>query len=192
MEGGVIDAGEVAGARWLVFFWAKSEGVYVDTGIWGTSVVLVWLDKVEVGAFTFREAVLAVKLELSGDNWVFAPAVHVKRGFAEYEGTGIGYVRLFSTTNSEVGVRVRVITFDVPHVRIGDRSVLRRVKGTRGLEETVSIDELVTASDGGAAASDSVRATERVDGVGEGINGISVVERLGTKSLVEELVVFKR
>ncbi len=113
LEGGVIDAGEVAGARWLVFFWAKSEGVYVDTGVWGTSVVLVWLDKVEVGAFTFREAVLAVKLELSGDNWVFAPAVHVKRGFAEYEGTGIGYVRLF-TTSSEV--RVRIIVSSVPHV----------------------------------------------------------------------------
>ena len=107
MEGGVIDAGEVAGARWLVFFWAKSEGVYVDTGVWGTSVVLVWLDKVEVGAFTFREAVLAIKLELSGDNWVFAPAVHVKRGFAEYEGTGIGYVRLF-TSSIEIRVRVTV------------------------------------------------------------------------------------
>ena len=113
MEGGVIDAGEVAGARWLVFFWAKSEGVYVDTGVWGTSVVLVWLDKVEVGAFTFREAVLAVKLELSGDNWVFAPAVHVKRGFAEYEGTGIGYVRLFT---SNIEIRVRVSVGSVPHV----------------------------------------------------------------------------
>ena len=183
MEGGVIDAGEVAGARWLVFFWAKSEGVYVDTGVWGTSVVLVWLDKVEVGAFTFREAVLAVKLELSGDNWVFAPAVHVKRGFAEYEGTGIGYVRLF-TTSSEVGVRVNVSS--VPHVRSGRTPNIGRVKGTSGLEETGTIDER------GGGCTDRVRATERVDGVGEGINGISVVERLGTKSLVEELVVFKR
>ena len=186
MEGGVIDAGEVAGARWLVFFWAKSEGVYVDTGVWGTSVVLVWLDKVEVGAFTFREAVLAVKLELSGDNWVFAPAVHVKRGFAEYEGTGIGYVRLF-TTFSEVGERIGVGGAIAPHFRSNDTGpTTRRVKGTSGLEETGCIDER------GGGCTDRVRATERVDGVGEGINGISVVERLGTKSLVEELVVFKR
>lgn len=188
MEGGVIDAGEVAGARWLVFFWAKSEGVYVDTGVWGTSVVLVWLDKVEVGAFTFREAVLAVKLELSGDNWVFAPAVHVKRGFAEYEGTGIGYVRLF-TTSSEVGVRVNVTVVVVPHVSGHNTPNIGRVKGTSGLEETVSIDESVTAR---ATGRDGVRATERVDGVGEGINGISVVERLGTESSVKELTTFKR
>ena len=187
MEGGVIDAGEVAGARWLVFFWAKSEGVYVDTGVWGTSVVLVWLDKVEVGAFTFREAVLAVKLELSGDNWVFAPAVHVKRGFAEYEGTGIGYVRLF-TTSSEVGDRIGVGGAIAPHVRARNRSGVSQgsIKGTSGLEETGCIDER------GGGCTDRVRATERVDGVGEGINGISVVERLGTKSLVKELVVFKR
>ena len=186
MEGGVIDAGEVAGARWLVFFWAKSEGVYVDTGVWGTSVVLVWLDEVEVCTFTFREAVLAVKLELSGDNWVFAPAVHVKRGCAEYEGTGIGYVRLFSTTNSEVGVRVTTITaVVVPHV---SGEGMGGVKCTSGLEETGRIDETGT----GRSASDRFRATERVDGVGEGINGISVVERLGTESSVKELTTFKR
>lgn len=54
------------------------------------------------------------------------------------------------------------------------------------MEETVSIDESVTA------CGDGVRATERVDGVGEGINGISVVERLGTESSVKELTTFKR
>ena len=60
------------------------------------------------------------------------------------------------------------------------------------MEEPGSIDELSSGDGEVRAASDGVRATERVDGVGEGINGISVVERLSTKSLVEELVVFKR
>ena len=56
------------------------------------------------------------------------------------------------------------------------------------MEETGRIDESVTAR---ATGRDGVRATERVDGVGEGINGISVVERLGTESSVKELTRFK-
>jgi len=44
-----INAGEVEGARWLMFFWFKCEGVYVDTGVaTGVFVMLVGLDEVEV------------------------------------------------------------------------------------------------------------------------------------------------
>jgi len=53
-------------------------------------VVLVWLNKVEVGSFTFTEAILSVKLKLSGNNWIFTPAVHVKCGFSKNEYTSIG------------------------------------------------------------------------------------------------------
>ena len=62
LEGGVVDAREIAGARWLVLFWAKGERVDIDTGVGGTGVVLEGLNKVEVCTFTLREAVLAVKL----------------------------------------------------------------------------------------------------------------------------------
>ena len=51
---------------------------------------LVRLDPREVGTFTLREAILAVKLELSGDDGVLAPAVKIKGGLSEDEGAGIG------------------------------------------------------------------------------------------------------
>jgi hypothetical protein len=54
-------------------------------------MVLVWLDKVKVSSFTFREAVLTVKLELSGDNGVHTPAVKVERSLGKNESTGIRY-----------------------------------------------------------------------------------------------------
>ena len=52
-------------------------------------MVLVWLNKVEVGSFALREAILSVKLKLSSNNWVFSPAVHVKSGFSKNEDTSI-------------------------------------------------------------------------------------------------------
>jgi hypothetical protein len=58
----VVNSGEVAAARWLVFLRAKSEGVYVDTSLGAAGVVLVRLDNIEVRTLTLREAVLAVKL----------------------------------------------------------------------------------------------------------------------------------
>ena len=102
LESSVIDAAHVAAARRLVFFWAKSKGVYLDTGIGCACVVLEWLYKVEVGTFALRESVLSVKLELSGDDRVFTPAVHVKSGFGEDECSGIAgsSVAAFETTNS--------------------------------------------------------------------------------------------
>jgi len=48
------------------------------------------LHGVEVGAFTLREAVLAVKLELSGDDGVVAPAVEEEGSLGEDESAGIG------------------------------------------------------------------------------------------------------
>ena len=63
-------------------------------------MVLVWLNKVEVGSFAFREAILSVKLKLSGNNWIFTPAVHVKCRFSKNENTSIGKTVRNSATNS--------------------------------------------------------------------------------------------
>ena len=48
LKSGIINSGEVATSRWLVFFRTKSEGVKVDTSVWVTAVVLEWLNNIEV------------------------------------------------------------------------------------------------------------------------------------------------
>jgi len=127
---------------------AKGEGVDVDTGVGGTGVVLERLDGVEVGTLTLGEAVLSVKLKLSGDDRVLSPAVHVKGRLGKDEGSGIGKTGLSS--------------------RIG--------------RESSSISKNITTDE-----SRGLISTEGTDGVGESINGIGVVERLSSKSLVEGL-----
>ena len=92
LEGGVVDAREIAGARRLVLFRAKGERVDVDAGVGRASVRLVRLDEVEVAALTLREAVLAVKLKFGGNNRILAPAVHVKSTLTKNERTGVRYV----------------------------------------------------------------------------------------------------
>ena len=89
LEGGVVNAREIARARRLVLLRAKGERVDVDARVRGAGVRLERLDEVEVGALTLREAVLAVKLELGGDDRVLAPAVHVKSRLGEDEGARI-------------------------------------------------------------------------------------------------------
>ena len=64
---------------------------------------MVGLDPREVSSFTLREAVLAVQLELSSDDRVLAPAVHIQRGFSQNEGTSIRDSGvLFMTVGSQV------------------------------------------------------------------------------------------
>ena len=74
-------------------------------------MVLVWLNKVEVGSFALREAILSVKLKLSSNNRVFSPAVHVKSGFSKNEDTSIGKSvgngTVDGTTNGTVSNRRR-------------------------------------------------------------------------------------
>jgi hypothetical protein len=101
LESSIVNAREVAAAAGLVLFGPQSEGINVDTSVRSLSVVLVRLDKVEVSAFTLRETILAVKLELSGDNRVLAPAVKVKRSLGKDESTGIRNTRVL-----EVLVRI--------------------------------------------------------------------------------------
>jgi hypothetical protein len=94
LKGSIVNAGEVAAARGLVLFGPQGKGINVNTSVRSASVVLVRLDKVEVSAFTLREAILAVKLELSGDNRVLAPAVKSERSLGEDKSAGIRYTRV--------------------------------------------------------------------------------------------------
>ena len=66
---GVVDTREVASTGWLVFFWLEGEGVRVDTWVWATRVVVVWLHLVEVLTLLGLEAVLAVKDKLEVGEW---------------------------------------------------------------------------------------------------------------------------
>jgi len=67
----------------------ESERVDVDTSVGGAGVGEEGLDKIEVGSLALREAILAVELELGGDDGVLAPAVEGKSGLREDEGAGI-------------------------------------------------------------------------------------------------------
>ena len=62
LKDSVVNSGEVAAARGLVFLRAYGKGVYVDTSLGVTGVVLVGLNNIEVRTLTLREAVLAVEL----------------------------------------------------------------------------------------------------------------------------------
>jgi hypothetical protein len=95
-----------------MLFGSQSKRINVDTSVRSLSVVLVRLNKVEVSAFTLRETILAVKLELSGDNRVLTPAVKVKRSLGEDKSTGIRNTRVLEVgtrltiTRTKVGLRV--------------------------------------------------------------------------------------
>jgi len=151
---------------------AEGEGVHVDARIGGTGVVLEGLDNVEVGSLTLREAVLAVKLELGRDDGVLTPAVHVEGGLSEHEGAGIRNTRGRAGAGGKGGKVGRAVVPLTSDVHVG---------GASHLEEAGGVDELVAS---GAASLE--RTTEGVDGVGEGIKSIRVVEGLGTEGAEED------
>jgi hypothetical protein len=155
-----------------VFLRSQCKGIDVDTSVGGTGVVLPGLDNVEVRTLTLREAVLAVELELGSDNGVLTPAVHVKSSLREDEGTSIRDKGTLGVSN--------IIERNFSPLRSSFGSSSGGIKSTRHLEKTRCIDESILVS------RDRVLSTESMDGVGEGINGISVVEGLGSKSTVED------
>jgi hypothetical protein len=190
-----------------MFLRAEGKGVHVNTFIGATSVSLVRLNPREVRTFTLRESVLAVQLELSSDNGVLAPAMHVQRGLSEDEGTGIRHTRVIhvgsrvshkvsgSTSRernsraSQVHLIVRVgRTMPVPSegsTKLALSSGLV-VKSTSILEKTTSINE------GSAILGNGSRATESMDSVRKSINGIRVVEGLSTKHLEQKGIASQR
>jgi CxxC motif-containing protein len=139
-------------------------------------VVLVRLDDVEVRTFALREAVLAVKLELSGDDRVLTPAVHVEGSLSKNECSSIRESR--SIDNRTVVRLERCV--NRKSVPLGSSVKTGDINGTSHLEETLRGDE-------GLGAGSLSRSTEGVDGVRKSINGISVVERLSAKDLEKKL-----
>jgi hypothetical protein len=136
---------------------------------------------------------LAVKLELSGDDRVLAPAVHVKRGLRENEGTSIRDTRVIfvgsivitiarNINTTKIGLIVRIgRTMPVSsETSISDSRLI--VKSTSVLEKTISINVSTGVTGSGS------RTSESMDGVRKSIDGISVVEGLSTKDLEKESI----
>jgi hypothetical protein len=200
----VINSGEVARSRRLVFLRAECKGVNIDTLIRVSGVGLVRLDPREVGSFTLREAVLSVKLELSGDDRVLSPTVHVKGGLREDKGTGIGDTRvvLVGTSVGDEGsdlsrcslwdravltTKVRLVVRVGRTVPVSSETTLRDIIQSTGiLEKTTSINE------GTRVSSNRGGTTESMDSIRKSINSISVVEGLGTEDLEQEGITSQR
>ena len=175
LKGSVINTRKVARAGRLVLLGPQCEGIQVDSGVWGASVVLPRLNEVEVGSFALREAILAVKLELGGDDWVLTPAVHVERSLGQNEGAGIRDTGVLA--GAKVGQIVLLGGFSsVPPRGLGGVDIL--CGGVS--EETGGID--VRA--GGVG--DGVVRAESHDSVREGVDGVGVVEGLCTEETVED------
>jgi hypothetical protein len=188
LKGGVINTGEIATSGGLVFLGAKSEGVDVDTCIGATCVMLERLDNIEVRTFTLGETVLTVKLKLSSDDWVLTPAMHVEGGLSKNECSGIRDIGTLGGGAVFDGTGTSLSSEDiwVGHTSCTDTPLLTRHRSPHGstiLEETTGGDESINT--GSLSGS-----TESMDSVGKSVNSISVIERLGTKSLVKCLTTF--
>jgi hypothetical protein len=184
LKGSVINTRKVARAGRLVLLGSQRERIQVDTGIRGASVVLPRLNEVEVGSFALREAVLAVKLELGSDDWVLTPAVHVERSLGEDKGAGIRDTR--HLTSIEVGqVILRRRNINIARVPPSVSSTNRDISGTSVSEEAGGAD----VRSGGSG--NTVVGTESHNGVGEGIDGVGVVEGLSTEEAVKNGVGFE-
>ena len=184
LKGSVINTRKVARAGRLVLLGPQSEGIQVDSGVGGASVVLPRLNEVEVGSFALREAILAVKLELGSHDWVLTPAVHVERSLGEDKSAGIRDTGVLS--RSKVGQVVvgsgTLVGAELPPRGRGGEDIL----GAGVVEEAGSAD--VRA--GGVG--DGVVRAESHDGVGEGIDGVGVVEGLSAEEAVKNGAGIKR
>ena len=180
LKGGIVNTREVTAAAWLVLFGPKGKRVQVDTGVGVAAVVLPRLNEVEVGAFALREAVLAVELQLGSDNGVLAPAVHVEGGLGEHEGAGVRQSGLLAGGDTEVALVAGGAGRSGPEVACSAGANNRGDIVGAGLgKQAADIDDAV-------GATDRVRAAERVNGVGQGIDGVGVVEGLGAEQLEEK------
>jgi hypothetical protein len=158
----------------LVFLRSQGERVQVDTRIRGTGVVLPRLDNIEVRTLTLREAVLAVELELGRDNGVLTPAVHIQGSLGKNERAGIRYERALVDTSLIIEGDVICGTSE-PVGGLSNITVL----STSHLEETRGVDEAV-------GTRCLLGSAEGVDGIGQGVDGVGVVEGLGTECAVKD------
>ena len=136
--------------------------------------MLEGLNNVEVRTLSLGDTVLSVKLELSGDDGVLTPAVEVKSGLSEHECAGIG-------EHGAGGDITLVENTGLVPVLGGARTASHKaIKGAGHLEDTSGDESVGTSGLSGSA--------EGVDGGRESINGIGVVEGLGTEDLEESTV----
>ncbi len=195
-----------------MFLRSQGKAVHVNTLIRVAGVRLVRLDPREVGSFALREAVLSVELELGSDARVLSPTVHVKGGLREHESASIrdrGSLVLnsandgLSKAGGAVGSSVRVAQSGASKIGLIIRVVLSTPVSSEGrfsqregsslLEEAIGINERVLTNEGiGSVSSKLLGSSKGVDGVGKGINRVSVVEGLGTKNLEEEGIASER
>ena len=198
LKSSVVNAREVATAAGLVLFRAKGERVHVDTGVGSGGVVLVGLHGVEVGTLALREAVLAVKLELGGDDGVVAPAVEEEGGLGEDEGAGIGDAGVLKVAGLLLSAVIRRSASATFTGKVGTRvpdggnRIAIGVNGAvppalAGLINSAGIVEHVVVDEGAGGEGGGFLAAEGVNGVGKGIDGVGVVEGLGAEEVVEEL-----
>jgi hypothetical protein len=160
----------------------ESKGIQVDSGVRGASVVLVRLNQVEVGSLTLREAVLSVKLKLSGNDRVLTPAVHVKRSLSEDKSAGIRNSRN-RASRAKVGKGIRSRKASIGSMPPRSSGGLLDILSTSVSEETGGVDVGVGV---GSVSNNGVVRSEGHNGVGEGINGVSVVEGLSTEEAVKD------
>jgi hypothetical protein len=188
LQSGVINTREVARAGGLVLLGSQCEGIQVDSGIGGASVVLVRLNQVEVGSLTLREAVLAVKLELSGDDGILTPAVHVKRGLGKNESAGIRDTgsgsRMSKVGQAVVGSVSSSVSKLPPRSSTGSSILSSSIS-----EETGGVN---VSTGIGSSSNNGVVRSECHNGVGQSINSVGVVEGLSTKEAVKNSSRLKR
>jgi hypothetical protein len=153
-----------------VFFGSQRERIHVDTSVRVASMVLEGLNDVKVGTFTLGHTVLAIELEFGSDHRVLTPAVHVKSSLSKNESAGIGHIGTRSETTNSVEKAV-----------------------SSGFTITNSASHLEdTATDESIGARNRINGTKHMDGRRKHVNGISVVERLGTKDFVQGVAAFQR
>ena len=179
LKGGIVNAGEVATAAWLMLFGPKGKRVQIDTGVGVAAVVLPRLNEVEVGAFALGEAILAVELQLGSDNGVLTPAMHVNGGLGQNEGSGVREGRLLlSAIDTEVSSGSG---------GSGGPEVVGAAGGSGSDIISTSLGKEAAGIDEAVGAADRVRAAKSVDGVGQGVNGVGVVEGLSTEQLEQQV-----
>jgi len=163
-----------------VLLGAEGERVDVDTSVGVAGVVLERLNEVEVSSFALREAILTVKLELSGNNRVLTPAVHLEGSLRKDEGASIR-----NTVIDGIAERGREVG------NLGGRKITYGVNKTTGSSVSEKSIGIYNRSVCGTIL-DLCGRGESTYRVGESINGIGVVERLGTEGGVEDLGFYER
>ena len=143
---------------------------------------------------------MAVQLELSRDNRVHTPAVHVQRGLRQHEGASIRHRGAFQSmvlTRLERSNQSRVYTGSVQgHLRATKVGLVVGILRAVPVSSIVGWEIVIDSSGicekaaginiGTRIGSNRLRTTESMDSVGKSINSIGVVEGLGTKNLEQE------